>query len=246
MSSGDRASPPSVPDVDGLRTADLVDAMGRLHRHRCAVLDLVSPAPDRVLFGPAVTISYFPSCAEALPPERFNFARLFYEAIEGGGKGRVLVLASNGHPDVSLGGGTKMSRVKNHGLAGVLADGRLRDFVQLRRFGFATWCRGEATRWGGDVVTPFEANRPVVIDGVGIRPGDFMFADSSGAVAIPAGQVVDVVGRGAAHRGGRCRLHGADPHGGCGRRSRRRALSQRAVAGRAHTVLDGADRSPVH
>ena len=101
-----------------MRTADLVDAMGRLHRHRCAVLDLVSPAPDRVLFGPAVTISYFPSCAEALPPERFNFARLFYEAIEGAGKGRVLVLASNGHPRVSLGGGTKMSRVENHGLAG--------------------------------------------------------------------------------------------------------------------------------
>ena len=193
MSSGDRASPPSVPAVNGLRTADLVDAMGRLHRHRCAVLDLVSPAPDRVLFGPAVTISYFPSCAEALPPERFNFARLFYEAIEGAGKGRVLVLASNGHPRVSLGGGTKMSRVENHGLAGVLADGRLRDFAQLRRFGFATWCRGEATRWGGDVVTPFEANRPVVIDGVGIRPGDLVFADSSGAVAIPAGQVDEVI-----------------------------------------------------
>lgn len=52
---------------------------------------------------------------------------------------------------------------------------------------------GEATRWGGDVVTPFEANRPVVIDGVGIRPGDFVFADSSGAVAIPAGQVVEVI-----------------------------------------------------
>jgi 4-hydroxy-4-methyl-2-oxoglutarate aldolase len=193
MSSRDPASSPSVPAVDGLRTADLVDGMGRLHRHRCAVLDLVSPTPDRVLFGPAVTISYFPSCAESLPPERFNFARLFYEAIEGGGEGRVLVLASNGHPDVSLGGGTKMSRVENHGLAGVLADGRLRDFAQLRRFGFATWCRGEATRWGGDVVTPFEANRPVVVDGVGVRPGDFVFADSSGAVAIPAGQVVDVV-----------------------------------------------------
>jgi 4-hydroxy-4-methyl-2-oxoglutarate aldolase len=193
MSSGDPALLPSVPAVDGLRTADLVDAMGRMHRHRCAVLDLVSPAPDRVLFGPAVTVSYFPSCAEALPPERFNFARLFYEAIEGAGKGRVLVLAGNGHPDVSLGGGTKMSRVENHGLAGVLADGRLRDFAQLRRFEFATWCRGEATRWGGDVVTPFEANRPVVIDGVGIRPGDFVFADSSGAVAIPAGQVVEVV-----------------------------------------------------
>jgi len=38
MSSGDPASTPSVPAIDGLRTADVVDAMGRLHRHRCAVL----------------------------------------------------------------------------------------------------------------------------------------------------------------------------------------------------------------
>jgi hypothetical protein len=35
-------------------TADVVDAMGRLHQHRCDLLDLVSPMPCRVLFGPAV------------------------------------------------------------------------------------------------------------------------------------------------------------------------------------------------
>jgi hypothetical protein len=30
-------------DVTGLKCADLVDAMGRLHRHRCHIPDLVSP-----------------------------------------------------------------------------------------------------------------------------------------------------------------------------------------------------------
>lgn len=183
----------STPDVVGLRTADLVDAMGRLHRHRCSILDLVSPDPNRVLFGPAVTISYFPTCEEALPSAEYDFARLFHDAIASGAAGRVLVLASNGYPDVSLAGGTKLSRVANHGMAGILADGRLRDFDELARYDIATWCRGEAVRWGGDVVTPFEANRPVIIDRVGIRPGDFIFADASGAVAIPAQQVHEVV-----------------------------------------------------
>ena len=172
-----------------VRAADVVDAMGRLHRHRCHVLDLVTPTPGRLLFGPAVTISYFPSCSEALPPDRYTFARLFYEAIGESGKGKVLVLASNGHTDVSLGGGAKMSRVANHDMAGILTDGRLRDFHELTRFDFAAYCSGEATRWGGDVVTPFEANRPVVLRGVGIRPGDYVFADRSGAVVIPEGQV---------------------------------------------------------
>ncbi|OMC49599.1 RraA family protein [Mycobacterium sp. IS-1264] len=171
-----------------VRTADVVDAMGRLHQHRCDLLNLVSPTPGRVLFGPAVTISYFPTCRTALAPERYNFKRLFYEAVADGAEGRVLVLASNGYTDTSLGGGTKLSRVQNHRLAGILTDGRLRDFAELSQYDLAIYCRGEATRWGGDVVTPYEANRSVVLAGVGIHPGDYIFADRSGAVAIPANE----------------------------------------------------------
>ena len=64
-------------NVMGLKCADLVDAMGRMHRHRSHILDLVSPTPERILFGPAVTISYFPSCSAALDPEHYNLANLF-------------------------------------------------------------------------------------------------------------------------------------------------------------------------
>lgn len=137
--------------------------MRRRHQHRCHLLDLVSPTPGRRLFGPAVTISYFPACRAALPPDRYNFKRLFYDAIESGAVGRVLVLASNGYADTSMGGGTKLSRVQNHRLARILADGRQRDFAELEQDDLAIYCRGETTRWGGDVGTPCEANRPVVI-----------------------------------------------------------------------------------
>ena len=177
----------------GIKTADVVDAMGRMHRHRCHVLDMVSPTPDRSLFGRAITISFFPTCNEALDSERYNFANLFYEAIGDDPEGKVLVLASNGHPDTSLGGSTKLSRVQNHNLAGVLADGRLRDFGELAEYDFTTYCRGETTRWGGDVLRPFQANVPVVISGVGIIPGEFILADASGAVVIPERQVEDVL-----------------------------------------------------
>lgn len=174
-------------------TADLVDAMGRLHRHRCHILDLVTPTPGRRLFGPAVTISYFPTCEAALDPKRFNFGSLFLEAVGDDPEGKVVVLASNGHQETSLAGGTKLSRASNMRLSGVLADGRIRDFDELSGYDFAVYCRGEATRWGGDVVTPFQANVPVVVDGVGIQPGNFVFADSSGAVIIPASELQNVL-----------------------------------------------------
>jgi 4-hydroxy-4-methyl-2-oxoglutarate aldolase len=180
-------------DIAGLRCADLVDAIGRLHRHRCHILDLVTPTPGRALFGPAVTISYFPSCSASLDPERYNLANLFYEAVGDDPRGKVLVLASNGYTDVAMGGGTKLMRLQRHGLAGVLTDGRLRDFAELRRYGFASFCGGEATRWGGDLVTPFQANVPVVLRGVGVLPGQYVFADDSGAVMIPADDAERVI-----------------------------------------------------
>ncbi len=180
---------PARVTVEGLKCAGLVDAIGRLHRHRCHILDLVSPTPGRVLFGPAVTVSYFPSCSAGLDPERYNLANLFYEAVGDDPRGKVLVLASNGYTDVSMGGGTKLSRLQRHRLAGVLTDGRLRDFDELAGYDFAAYCSGEATRWGGGEVTPFQANVPVVLNGVGVMPGQYVFADSSGAVVIPPGEL---------------------------------------------------------
>jgi len=177
----------------GLTCADLVDAMGRVHRHRCHVLDLVSPTPGRVLFGPAATISYYPSCSVALDPQRYNFANVFYEAVGHQPAGKVLVLASNGYTNTAMGGGTKLFRLQQHGLAGVFTDGRLRDFEVLAGYDFATYCSGEATRWGGDVVTPFRANEAVVVGGVGVMPGQYVYADAAGAVVIPEGEVDDVL-----------------------------------------------------
>lgn len=185
--------PDSIHDLlDQISAADLVDSMGRLHRHRCHLFDLVTPTPDRKLFGPALTISYFPACEAALDPAEYNFGKLFLDAVGDAPEDKVLVLASNGHAQTSLAGGTKLSRAHNLGLAGVLADGRIRDFDELAGYDFSIYCRGEATRWGGDVVTPFQANVPVVVDGVGIRPGDYIYADSSGAVSIPASQMEEV------------------------------------------------------
>jgi 4-hydroxy-4-methyl-2-oxoglutarate aldolase len=180
-------------NVTGLKCADLVDAMGHLHRHRCHILDLVSPTPGRILFGPAVTISYFPSCSASLDPERYNLANLFYEAVGDEPEGKVVVLASNGYTDVSMGGGTKLSRLQEHGCAGVLTDGRLRDFDELAGYDFAAYCSGEATRWGGGEVTPLQANVPVVVARVGVFPSQYVYADSAGAVVIPPGQLDEVL-----------------------------------------------------
>ncbi|MDP8930177.1 MAG: RraA family protein [Actinomycetota bacterium] len=179
--------------VGHVRSASLVDAMGRLYPHRCHVLDLVSPTPERTLFGPALTIGFVPYRVDLDLAGPYQFAALFYQAIEEAPADAVLVLAAGGHPHVSLGGGTKLSRVENEGLAGVLADGRLRDFDQLRRYRFVTYCRGETPFAGGGTVMPLVADVPVVFDRVTVLPGDYAYADRGGAVIIPGSDVRRVV-----------------------------------------------------
>lgn len=184
---------PPVPDdvLDRVACASLVDAMGRLHSHRAHILSLVSPAPRR-LFGPAATIDYLPY-RDDLRQTELGFGALCHQALDESPAGTVLVLSSGGYPDASHGGGTKLSRLRHCEAAGVLADGRLRDFEQLGGYAFATWCRGEATRWGGDTVMPFAANVAVEIGGVCVIPGDYLYADASGAVVIPRASLQRVV-----------------------------------------------------
>lgn len=182
--------------VKDLACADIVDAVGRIHQHRAHILDLVSPSPGRKLFGRAVTVSFFPTCTQLLDAETYSFGRLFDEALQGASAGAahtVLVLASNGYPGVSLAGGTKLSRLADQGLAGVITDGRLRDFDELATEPYSSWCSGEAVSWGGGEVTPHLANIPVVLGGVGIHPGQYIYCDSSGAVVVSEADIDGVL-----------------------------------------------------
>ena len=180
--------------VEDLGVADVVDAMTMAYAHRAHIIGLDSPNPDRVLFGPAVTISFLPVRKDLMDPERHSLGPAFYRAIgEEPAAGKVLVMASNGHPDVSLGGGTKLSRLHNHRLAGLLCDGRLRDYEELHTYDFAAYCKGETVRAGGHEVQPYLANVPVSVDGVTIVPGDYVLARGSSAVVLPAKAVGEIL-----------------------------------------------------
>jgi regulator of RNase E activity RraA len=187
---GVAATPAGIPR--GVSCASLVDAVGRLYPHRSDLIGFATPTPGRVLFGPAVTIAFVPFRQDLLDEGR-SFATLFYRAVERAGPRSVLVLSSGGHPGVSHGGGTKLFRAETTGLAGVLADGLLRDFAEFRDCKMAVYCRGEATRAGGDVVMPFDVNVTVEVGGVTVTPGDYLYVDGSGGVVIPAADLEQVL-----------------------------------------------------
>lgn len=178
---GSVQEPPERPSV-----AAVSDALGRVLHHQATVLDLVSPTPGRVLFGVAVTIRFLPYREDLFQEDANSFARCFYAAIGDEPQGKVVVFDSAGYGSTSVGGGTKLSRLHNTGVAGLITDARLRDFCELAEYDPVFYCAGETVRAGTAELMPDAANVPVVLGGVTVVPGDYVYADSSGAVIIPA------------------------------------------------------------
>jgi len=179
--------------IEDVGVADVVDAMMLSYSHRAHVINLVSPDPDRTLIGPAVTIGYMPVRKDFMDPDKHSLVPAIYRAVQNhNANGAVLVMASNGHPETSLGGGTKLSRVENLGMSGVLADGYIRDFEEIDTYNFATYCYGEALRAGGNEVQPFLTDVPVVVGGVTVTPGDIVFGRGNAAVIVPGNQAEEI------------------------------------------------------
>lgn len=172
-------------DIEGLTSASICDALAKRHDHRAHILDLITPTPGEVLFGQAATMRFFPNRRDHHSgADRFD---QLLEAVTG--TGHVLVLGCGGHEDQALAGGKKVARIEAAGFTGLLTDGRLRDLEEIAGFDLVAYCGGETVRAAGDEVTPLAANVPVEVDGVGVLPGDWIYADAAGAVVIPAGDL---------------------------------------------------------
>lgn len=177
--------------IDGVSSASLCDAMSALHPHRAHVLDLMSPTPGEVLFGKVATMRFFPNRADH-HSAKDRFDDLLGEVTE---TGNVLVIAGGGYPDQAVAGGKKVARIEAAGFTGLLTDARIRDMDEIADFDIVCYASGETVRAAGDDSRPLEANVPVEIDGVGVLPGDWVYADNAGAVFIPVDDLDEVLER---------------------------------------------------
>lgn len=103
------------------------------------------------------------------------------EAVNTPGEGRVLVVDGGGSVRRALVGGNLASAAAKNGWAGIVVDGAVRDLAELAAAGIPVKAlalmplrsvkRGEG-----------HAGLPVEIQGVWVRPGDWLYADEDGIV----------------------------------------------------------------
>ena len=169
----------SAPSQPSFSTCDICDAFEDDTSGDIRVLPPVFRAFGALtrFCGPVVTLR----CLEDNSRVREAVNSTGYVDTPTGRVGRVLVVEGAGSVRRALVGGNLAAAAARNGWAGIVVDGAVRDVAELNQAGVAiralaltplrTAKRGEG-----------QTDLPVQIQGVWVRPGDWLYADDDGMV----------------------------------------------------------------
>jgi 4-hydroxy-4-methyl-2-oxoglutarate aldolase len=169
--------PALVAAAANYTVADLHEALGGVQGR----MSLMDPAMRALLQGRRI-------CGAAVTSYNFPGDNLMiHVALNLAQKGQVLVLTNGGNQG-ALWGDVACTYAVKKGIAGVIADGPVRDVDALREMNFPVWTTmispSHPEKRG-----PGAANVPVVVAGVLVEPGDVIAADGDGVLVIPRAEL---------------------------------------------------------
>jgi RraA family protein len=163
----------------GCLTGNVGDCIGR-----AAAMDarIRSLAEGTKLVGPALTVR--------VPP---TDNLMIHKALTLIKPGDVLVIEGGGNHSWALLGFLMVSTAQKLGVAGIVADGCVRDAQEIRKSGFPVFSAGLSPN-GPFKEGPGEINFPISCGGQVVRPGDIIIADDDGVVVLKQELAKSVIG----------------------------------------------------
>jgi 3-hexulose-6-phosphate synthase / 6-phospho-3-hexuloisomerase len=142
---------------------------------------LTQVVPGTRCVGRAVTVRQITGWRGDFGSDDFKVGHI----IDAAGPGDILVIDNGGHC-VSTFGGLATLAAKTKGIAGLVADGGVRDREEMVEHQFPVFARHVTPLTGRTRLALAAINEPVGCGGVRVRPGDVIVADGSGVMCIPA------------------------------------------------------------
>jgi 4-hydroxy-4-methyl-2-oxoglutarate aldolase len=169
---------------DSCTISDALDKLG-LPGAVCGLAPLT--LPGRRIAGRAVTVKL------GAPMEGLPKRHLGAGAIMAAEAGDIIVVEHRGRTDVSGWGGLLSRGALRKGIAAVVVDGACRDVDECRELGLPMFARAAVPVTARGRVAEHDFNCPVTIAGIAVFPGDWLVADGSGVVFVPAARVEAVL-----------------------------------------------------
>lgn len=174
---------------------DILDQMGYLHQFLPQRIQPVSA--DMVLAGRAMTVleaDAFEACSQGQNAVMSKPFGLMLEALDDLKKNEIYI-CTGASPTYALVGELMCTRMQILGAAGAVADGFHRDTKGILELDFPCFSYGRYAQDQAPRGKVIDFRIPIEIEGVRINPGDIIFGDMDGVLAIPAEIETEVIQR---------------------------------------------------
>lgn len=114
-------------------------------------------------------------------------------AVDVAEAGDVIVVEHRSRTDCAGWGGILSKAAALKGLAGTIVDGMARDIDEAEQFGYPVFARGGIPRTARGRIIETEFATPISVDGIPVAPGDFVLADGTGVVFVPAARAEEAI-----------------------------------------------------
>ena len=183
--------------LDVCAVSDALDKLGLTGAVTGIPLRSTGPGGQSRIAGRAVTMKVGPGQPPAGPPKHLGCT-----AIEQAGPDSIIVVEQRSGVEAGCWGGLLTLGAKVRGVAGVVADGPLRDVDEAIAYEFPVYSRSLTSRTARGRVVELGTQVPVTLglaaSGAGggqvtVEPGDYVLADRSAVLCISAAQIEQVL-----------------------------------------------------
>lgn len=197
-----RPDPALVQTLKSIGTAKISSVIARMGATGIRNIHMTGPVSQkhgRVIAGPALTLQFMPKREdifggdEYATPENQLHRHVLYQTLPGD----VVVVDARADMRSAVFGEMMLCYFKGRGGEGLVIDGCLRDYPQIRNLDLGIWVRGFTPNFHTQMdLMPFAVNVPIACGGVLVLPGDIIVADDDGAVCVPASRAAEVAQKG--------------------------------------------------
>jgi len=170
-------------------TGNVADAVDEATGLRGFMSRDMKPVFKAKVIGPAVTVLL----RRALRNDKRDWPNLQIQTLDEAPPGSVMVEVLEDGLDTAGVGNLMATTAKVRGLAGMVIDGGARDIEELEEIGFPVWSRSQTPATSVGRYIPVARNVSVNCGGVLVRNGDWIVADKTGVVVVPAESLPQVL-----------------------------------------------------
>jgi regulator of RNase E activity RraA len=179
--------------LDACAVSDALDKLGLPGAVTGLPLRSAGPGGNSRIAGRAITMKVGPGQPPPGPPKHLGCS-----AIEQGGPDDIIVVEQRSGLEAGCWGGLLTLGAKLRGIAGVVADGPLRDVDEAIAYEFPIYSRSLTSRTARGRVVELGTQVPVTIGAeqggqVTVQPGDYVLADRSAVIFIAAADIERVL-----------------------------------------------------